>query len=132
MKNLLSLILFVIIFSGCKKDKDEDNPTTSYCETWKLVEVLEDPGDGSGVFESVDSEKTITIDCDNNKVSSNGDLCSLSTTSDNATEGEFSSADDKITPNDCSDRAISISISDDHLILTYTCFEACRAKYKKQ
>jgi len=59
MKKIFFTLLVVGMLSACNKDDNKSN--TSIVGNWKLIEVLEDPGDGSGTFMSVDSEKTITF-----------------------------------------------------------------------
>jgi hypothetical protein len=76
---VLFLLLTIGLLASCAKDEENptNNPETEITGTWKLVEVYLDPGDGSGDFEPVQSEKTVTFHGDGT-VTSNGDLCTLS------------------------------------------------------
>lgn len=44
---------------------------------WKVIEQLSDPGDGSGTFNPIESNRTIQFFSDN-KVTINGSLCHMS------------------------------------------------------
>ena len=57
MKRLIILSLS-ILFLACST---EDNTDVQLAGTWKLIEVLADPRDGSGTYTPVDSDKTITF-----------------------------------------------------------------------
>ncbi|NNJ37670.1 MAG: hypothetical protein HKP23_00325, partial [Flavobacteriaceae bacterium] len=55
MKKLL--LFFLLLSLACTSD----DPEIEILGEWQLVEVLADPGDGSGKFKSVDSNKRITF-----------------------------------------------------------------------
>jgi len=96
---------------------------------WKLVEQLVDPGDGSGEFTDVSSDKTIQFFGDS-KVTSNGSLCSMDVGAIQQSSGTYDVNDGSITPTDCLPAAvIRYEIKEAHLILTYMCYEGCRSKY---
>lgn len=76
----LSLVLL------CCRDKDDDN--VSIIGTWKLSAQLIDPGDGSGRYQYVDSDKTITF-YTNGTYASNGSFCNLNSDSDQSTTGVY-------------------------------------------
>lgn len=59
-----------------------------------------DPGDGSGTFQAVESEKTITFFNDG-MVTSSGDLCSMFIVGGNASSGTYSEVDAIIILDDC-------------------------------
>ena len=118
----------LIMFSSCKKEEDP-----ALVNTWKLIEILADPGDGSGTFQPVNSNKTISFFADG-IVSSNGELCQMSAESGSGSSGMYSESDRSITPNNCGISPFTIYYEFDgsHLILNYPCIEACREKYELQ
>jgi hypothetical protein len=129
MKKLLILSLFFSSLSACKKKEATLNH--SRIGTWKLIEVLADPGDGSGTFQPVVSNKTITFDNQLN-VTSNGILCDMSIASNAGSAGKYVIADSTIIPFDCPSTTLVTTKYGDTLVLRYSCFEACRAKYMKE
>jgi len=108
-------------------------PNTELIGNWRLVEVLSDPGDGSGVFVSVDSEKTMTFQNDGT-LTSNGSLCDLGFTDLMPTSGVYSLIDSTYTANDCglTDLRYSFEQHDNILIVSYPCIEACQSKFIKE
>ena len=100
---------------------------------WKLKEVLADPGDGSGTFLPVQSNKRITFEA-NGVITSNGSLCDMSTAADAPTSGTYSNTNFTFNSTDCSDPNYNYSFEQTGtvLIITYPCFEPCKAKYVKE
>jgi hypothetical protein len=127
-KSILLLLLLSLLFS-CNKNDQELAPA-SLAGTWKLTEMLQDPGDGSGTFQPVNSNKKIVFISDN-KVTSNGILCDMSINSDTFTEGSYSETTKTINPSDCQNLTINYELNANSLILSYRCIEGCRAKYIK-
>lgn len=122
----ISVIAMLLGTSGCnKKDRSELEGE------WQLIEVLADPGDGSGTFQAVSSNKTIEFNS-NGTITSNGDLCTMTETSGTATSGTYELVDSTITAG-CVDAGIPITFKHigNELIVSYPCFEACQHKYKK-
>lgn len=60
MKKLIFTLIIAGILFSCNND-DDSNLNTDLIGNWQLIEVLSDPGDGSGTFSSVESDKTITF-----------------------------------------------------------------------
>ncbi len=63
MKKILLLLLAItgLIYVSCKKtDKDIDGPGEVYGK-WKLIETLQDPGDGSGRYTKVTGQAKYLI-----------------------------------------------------------------------
>ena len=98
--------------------------------TWELKEVLMDPGNGSGVFTAVSSDKNLVFHTNGN-VSSNGIICDMSIESNTSTSGTYSAIDSTIISATCQNLIIKYEVSNDTLILIYPCFEACKAKYTR-
>ena len=122
MKTILIQILIVTIFS-CNSSIN-NNP--KLINEYKLIEILADPGDGSGIYQSVKSTKTIKF-YSNNTFISNGDICSLSITSNSISKGTYSIKELKIFTTNCD--SLNFEINGEELILKYPCFEPCLAKY---
>lgn len=127
-KYILFAALF-LTFASCTKP----NPTLGTLGEWKLIEYLGDPGDGSGTFEAVDSEKTLLFYDDGTIEIKNGSLCNLGEELIDM-EGTYDEASMVITV-DCSGnsstREFNIN-SDNELLLHYPCIEPCIEKYEKQ
>lgn len=127
------LLTSLSLLMSCKSDDDNSPSETELIGDWKLIEVLSDPGDGSGTFTSVDSEKRISFKSDGT-ISSNGSLCDLSIDTNKETSGTFSLVDSTFTSSDCNNDAYNYSFekNEDILIIAYPCIEACQVKYKKE
>lgn len=64
--------------------------------------MLVDPGDGSGTFQSVSSNKNLVFDNNNNNnVTSNGLICYVSIVSNTGTIGTYSEVNSTINSADC-------------------------------
>jgi hypothetical protein len=124
-KSILLLAILGLLFS-CHKN-DEELAPTSLAGTWKLTEVLSDPGDGSGTFQPVSSNKKLVFVSDN-KVTSNGQICNFSLESNSSSTASYSQANSTIN---CSNFVIHYEMVANTLILSYQCIEGCQAKYIK-
>lgn len=122
---LILSILLVSNFSSCKKDKN-----TTIVNKWKLIEQYSDPGDGSGDFNPVESNKTIEF-LDNGTVVSNGSLCNMNYDTDGQSTASYT--DSTLITHDCEldNFAIYYEIMNDNLFLWYPCIEGCAQKYTK-
>jgi len=123
----ISFVILVILsfLTSCKK-----NDRGSVTGTWELKEVLMDPGNGSGVFNVVSSDKNLVFHTNGN-VNSNGIICDMSIESNTSTSGTYSAIDSTIISSTCQNLIIKYEVSGDTLILIYPCIEACKAKYIK-
>lgn len=133
MKKSLILLGLLLTIISCDKNDDNENTDSLLIGEWQLIEVLADPGDGSGTFRSVESDKFIKFH-DDGKIISNGAICNTSIESDLVSSGTYSLADSTISSPDCSESAIKISfeLQGTNLILNYPCIEPCRAKFEKK
>lgn len=137
MKKIAILLIAIILLSSCKKDEDKtittNTTTVDLIGDWHLIEVLADPGDGSGTFAAVESDKTITFHTDGT-LTSNGSLCDMSLDINNPTSGAYSIADSTFSSNDCNIPEYGYRFEQEAsiLIINYPCIEPCRAKYQKQ
>jgi len=125
MKISFAILVILSLFTSCKKNKRD-----SLTGTWELKEVLMDPGNGSGVFTAVGSDKNLVFHTNGN-VNSNGIICDMSIESNTSTSGTYSAIDSTIISATCQNLIIKYELSGDTLILIYPCFEACKAKYIK-
>ncbi len=132
MKKILFTLITVGILFSCHNDNDSNTETT-LIGNWKLIEVLADPGDGSGIFISVQSDKIITFENDG-IITSNGNLCDMSISSDNQTTGTYSISESTYNSSNCNNPNYNFTYeqSGNILIVNYPCFEPCRAKFIKE
>jgi len=127
MKKALLLLLVPALTLSCTKTNSE------LVGKWRLVEILADPGDGSGVFHPVSSKKVLEFYSDGT-LKSNGAICFMGVESDVPSTGTYSLADSTILGEKCKDnpRKITFEKKGTTLILNFPqCFEPCRAKYRK-
>ncbi len=125
MKVSFAILVIISFLASCKKN-DRDSLTG----TWLLKEVLMDPGNGSGVFTAVGSDKNLVFNTNGN-VNSNGVICDMSIESNTSTAGTYSEIDSTIISTTCPNLILKYEVSGDTLILIYPCFEPCKAKYIK-
>ena len=126
--NLSVLLLNLLLFS-CSSDDD----SSGIIGQWKLSQILADPGDGSGVFTDIDSDKTITF-FEDGTFSSNGNICFFEPFNDRDTNGTYSLQDQELIPINCDSFAQiiwDIKLERNGLIIYYLCIEACAEKYEK-
>ena len=130
--NKVLIVLFSIgVLISCSKS--DDNKNSDLIGKWKLIEVLADPGDGSGTFHSVSSEKIIEFQS-NGTITSNGSICDMSIESVSSSSGTYSLSDSTINSSNCSNTPLKIRFRKEGSALTisYPCDEACIAKYLKK
>ena len=125
MKVSFAILVIISFLASCKK-----NDRDSFTGTWELKEVLMDPGNGSGVFTAVSSDKNLVFNTNGN-VNSNGVICDMSIESNTNTAGTYSEIDSTIISTTCPNLILKYEVSGDTLILIYPCIEACKAKYMK-
>lgn len=129
MKKSILLFMIVGILFSCSKKESETN-LTSVVGRWKLTEVLMDPGDGSGTFMSVNSDKTLIFD-NNGNVTSNGLICDMSIGINSNSSGIYSVPNASINSSSCPNTTLQFELINNTLILIYPCIEPCKAKYIK-
>lgn len=132
MKRILIALISLGILYSCNND-DDDNSNIELTGNWKLIEILADPGDGSGTFSALQSDKIITFE-NGGIITSNGNLCDMSINSDNQTSGTYSNSEMTFNSTDCNnpDYDFTFEQSGNVLIINYPCIEACQAKYIKE
>lgn len=136
MKKILLLLVTATLFISCKSDDETSTPEdVSLIGNWRLIEYLADPGDGSGIFLPIDSDKTVTFN-PNGEITSNYSLCNMYViTEPQNSSGTYSTTSGMIEIPNCYDtepRNLSFEISEEgNLILHYLCIEGCSEKYIK-
>jgi len=117
-----------LLFSCTEKDSIDPD----LIGKWRLTEVLADPGDGSGTFQYVSSNKILEFHSDGTVIS-NGEICYMSIDSYSPSNGTYSISESKIYSSNCSDEGIKYQRSGITLVLTYpNCDEPCASKYLKE
>jgi hypothetical protein len=129
MKKYIAFFLLLGMMSSCTKN-EADAPKSALTGTWKLSHVLADPGDGSGTFTPVDSEKLLSFS-DNGNFTSNGSVCDMSVELNANTNGTYSEDNSTLHPIDCPDAGLKFEVNNNTLNLIYPCIEPCIAKYTK-
>ncbi len=130
LKNsLIGLALFILVI-GCSDDPEPE--VVPLAGQWQLKEVLIDPGNGSGEFQEVDSDKIIEF-FSNGKVESNGNLCNGGITTSRPSSGIYKVPDSILEIENCQQDVLKtrFRVQDRNLILSYPCIEPCEEKYVK-
>lgn len=135
MKTILSIAVVLLIFSACQKQDTTDNSLTT---TWQLIEILADPGDGSGTFQPTTSSKTMTFHS-NGTVSSNESLCSFGGAG-TPTTGVYDTTSVPFTMDSLScdsnpshlPFSVRFEYDNNELLVYYPCIEPCIEKYIRQ
>ncbi|MEC3881619.1 hypothetical protein [Parapedobacter sp. 10938] len=127
MSKVLLAILVTALTLSCSKTSSE------LVGKWRLVELLADPGDGSGKFRPVSSKKVLEFYSDGT-LKSNGEICFMNQESNTPTTGTYSMTDSTIAGEKCKDspHKITFEKKGTTLILNFPCIEPCRAKYRKE
>lgn len=127
MKNIVWLFISFILFS-C----NENEETSIQNSEWKLSEIYMDPGDGSGDFSAVSSNKILIFYSDNTFTCS-GNICALGIETENPTTGTVDWDNHKLWVENCIFSEIPFTLNENQLILYYpSCIEVCAMKYLKQ
>lgn len=131
MKKLFFVIVVSAIICSCSKNEEKTNKA-EIVGRWGLKAVLSDPGDGSGTFQEIDSDKIIEF-FDDGRIKSNGTLCDMSPLTGFPTEGTYSLSDSTISSSACQNLPMKLTfqISGSYMIINYPCIEPCRAKFVK-
>lgn len=128
-----SIIIFIVtlgFYGLISCSEDEEQPVDLVGE-WKLTEMYLDPGDGSGDFTPVNSNRIVRFFADGT-ISSNGKLCEMSTNSDENSNGSYDLSN-MVIEADCNffGRDIIFELKNNSLTLSYPCIEACAQKFVK-
>ena len=129
MKKAFFAFCILGLLSCNDKDKLLNNQLTG---SWQLIEILNDPGDGSGQFFKIKSQKWITFKR-NGEIYSNGSICDNRIEVGTGSSGTYSLSDSTFTSENCGQPNQKYKFSKDGntLIIIYPCIEPCLAKYRK-
>lgn len=130
MNKIFIVLIFAFTLVSCTSANEEVSLDLNEIGTWRLIEVLADPGDGSGTFQPVVSSKTVRFET-NGTVSCTGNLCDLSIAASTQTRGTYSSSNRRIITSNCNQLQLTYEITTDELIIIYPYIEAAKAKYVK-
>lgn len=131
IKLLFLISSLFLIASSCTKETSK--PQTGIVGEWKLVEELVDPGDGSGTFQPVSSNKVIVF-LGNGTFQANDDMCFMSSQVTSTHTGTYDTTTETFSPNNCTTMApmsYQYSVNGNTLILTYPCICGCQQKYTR-
>ena len=130
MKKTFFTLIVVILFFSCSDD-DHDCPDNEFVGSWKLIEVLADPGDGSGTFLPIESTRTLTFK-NNGIISTNTSLCNPYS-DEIRTSGTYDILEKKIHTN-CEGTNIAtifFRMENEHLILDFFSLEGYSQKFER-
>jgi hypothetical protein len=130
MKKLIFLFVSCILISCSKSDEPTQNLSESseFLGKWKLKQVLNDPGDGSGVYENVAYDAYLTMNSDGTVTLTNQTFCPGS----QIVTALYYADENKIIPSCYGDGfSIVYELQEGNLILSYPCIESCLSKYEK-
>jgi hypothetical protein len=130
MKKIITACISLFLLLSCTSSTEEVAMHQNEVGTWRLIEVLTDPGDGSGTFQPVVSSKTVTFVA-NGTINCFGNLCDLSATSSTQTTGTYSISNRSIMTTNCNQLQLTYEIRANILIINYPFIETCKAKYVK-
>lgn len=128
MKRILIFFSFTYILLSCSND-DDTKANVQLIGNWKLIEILSDPGDGTGTFVPVQSNKKIEFKTDG-IITTNLSLCDPYS-DELINSGTYSN--NTITTN-CENpniASINFEIQGQFLILNYISVEGYSQKFKK-
>jgi len=128
MKKIILLSFLSLAVLACKDD--DDTQENEIVGVWRLIQINLDPGDGSGTFEDVETDKTIEFKQDGTIVS-NGSICQASSETGMNSQGSYSLDDFIIISEDCvqTEFDITFQLVNSTVIVSYPCIEGCREKY---
>ena len=132
MKKTILLLAVMVILISCSNDENDNSEITQLIGRWKLIEQLADPGNGSGTFQSIDSQKKLEFFQDGTITSYNGSLCEPYS-DEQISSGTYFLDDNRIITN-CQNTnigSIEFKIVDDNLILNFISNEGFCQKFAK-
>ena len=129
MKRFLLALLTILFIGAC----DSDTVSTDIIGEWELIEVLADPGDGSGRFTSVNGDKRIRF-FEDGAYTSTGSICDFTVEAQGSSNGTYTLSDAGyfIICGESPDYTIGLRIENGFLILTFPCIEPCLQKFRKR
>ncbi len=128
MRKIIPLLLWSLIWVSCEKEPD----SSDIVGEWQLIAMLADPGDGSGTFMPVVSNKRIEFFSDGTYIS-NGTICDFSTSAQESSEGNYTSIENRyeISCSGTLNFPIGLQLEDGSLIVSFPCIEPCQQRFRK-
>ncbi len=123
------LALLIITLTSCDIGLKKDE----IVGFWQLTEELSDPGDGSGTFQEIKSDKIIIFHKDGSFFT-NGPMCEFTRRTGVESRGTYSVEDGELIVDGCAEPLfLRPRFEVDRLELTiwFACFEGCGHRYKK-
>lgn len=133
MNKLANFILGLTILLSVAFSCEEDVVAPENIEKWRLIEQLSDPGDGSGIFQAVDSDRTIEFVIDEALVRSNGSFCGMGTSANEEATATYNAEEKYIMVDACGGMPFKIlyDFDEEFLYLRFPCIEPCAQKYER-
>ncbi len=130
MARSICLMFLILFLCACKND--DTNPNNALEGSWRLIEMYADPGDGSGDFRPVNSERIITFKTDGTYLS-NGNVCEFSIIANEETGGSYLALDvgyQIICESEFSTE-LRLEVREGYLIVSFFCIEPCQQKFQR-
>ena len=127
---VLGVAIVFFLAASCNQENEQEGLVSK----WHLIEQLMDPGDGSGTFQPVTSDKTLSFFEDGTFCSQNGSVCIGDLWSGGeSSSGTYSETSMTMDVSDCTGGHVPLSYEMDggFLVLNYACIKACREKYEQ-
>ena len=132
MRRPVIIGILLLILGGCDTSSNDPLDPESLYGSWELIEVLIDPGDGSGEYNPVDTGETITLKRDGT-YESNWDPCASGEVPGNSFEGTFTATSQTRFELDCDGALQPVlgTLEDGLLAISYGCIEPCLYRFLK-
>ncbi|MGB3798482.1 MAG: hypothetical protein WA952_01635 [Lewinella sp.] len=98
--------------------------------TWELRETYADPGDGSGQYQPVSSDKVLVFRPDGTFLS-NKNFCVPAIPAEQETAGSYSGTNGTLTPDCEGARPLPFTLQGETLEISFFCIEGCGERYRK-
>jgi hypothetical protein len=130
---ILVMVISLLMLSACSKDRLDPLDQNSLYGSWKLIEVLLDPGDGSGQFVPSDTGEQLILERDQTYLS-NWEPCNPGAGAGETFRGTFTVPEPGSFVISCESAQVSSvtgSLQNGFLIISYGCTEPCLYKFLK-
>lgn len=135
IRNLTLGFVLLTTLTACEKDNFKpcgECDATEIVGTWRLTEFYADPGDGSGEYEPIDSDKEITF-ADDGRWSSNGSFCDFRVALGAPSTGTYDLNQSSFEVDNCENGILYVgfSLENGRVTINPLCFEGCGERYRK-
>lgn len=129
--NSLFLLFALALFTFSCADDDDNLTPAGTANEWQLEATYNDPGDGSGDFEPVESDMLLEL-LPNGRYTTSNSACLRPQSGDQTDTGSYDEATGIITTDLCDPvRPIRFEFVDDKLIISHPCIEACQLRFRR-